>query len=148
MLQKYSCEDEITQEAVHNMKADVIKKANEGKPRYVTYLRLNPNLKRAHFYDNITLTSKLHKIAQLRTVSHNLEIECGRHGRNKVDIAERLCHCNEVETEEHFLLKCNYYTHIRQKYGILDTDAIESVLEKADITSYVWELHNTRALYK
>ena len=148
LLQMYSCEEDIIRDAIDNMKSDIIKKANEGKSRYITYLKINPNLKRPHIYNNFIPTNKLHKMTRIRTVSHTLEIELGRHGRNRVDIANRLCHCEEVETEEHFLLNCTYYTHIRQKYGILDSDNVETVLERTNITNYVWDLHNTRALYK
>ena len=46
-------------------------------------------------------------IAKIRCSSHNLEIEKGRHSKKLRD--ERLCivcSLNEIETEEHFLIKC------------------------------------------
>ena len=149
LLQKYACEEDIIHDAIQKIKSDIVEKANKGRSRYITYLKLNPSLKRSSIYNKFTPTSKLHKVSQIRTVSHTLEIELGRHGRNrKENIAERLCHCGQIETEEHFLLMCTYYVHIREKYGIRSNDNIEMVLETMNVADYIWELYNTRALYK
>ena len=53
-------------------------------------------------------------ISKFRCSNHNLEIEKGRH--KKKPRAERLCILcsnNAIETEEHFLLDCPTYNHIR-----------------------------------
>ena len=60
-------------------------------------------------------------ITKLRSSSHPLEIEKGRHG-NKPR-GERLCpicNLNEVETEMHFLTKCPTYHMLRDIYGLTE----------------------------
>ena len=56
-------------------------------------------------------------ISKMRCSNHNLEIERGRHLNIERD--KRTCHncaSNEVEDEEHFLLKCKTYQSAREKY--------------------------------
>ena len=60
-------------------------------------------------------------IAKLRCSNHNLEIERGRHQRPKIERPDRLCkRCNSgaIEDEVHFLLSCNRYDLLRQKYDL------------------------------
>ena len=55
-------------------------------------------------------------IAKLRCSDHVLEIEKGRHkGTPSHERICALCH-DEIEDEEHFLLKCNIYNSLRLKY--------------------------------
>ena len=55
--------------------------------------------------------------SRLRTSSHNLAVETGRHRKpNKVPLHERTClHCNnnEVEDEEHVMMSCSAYKEAR-----------------------------------
>ena len=53
---------------------------------------------------------------RLRISSHNLAIETGRFTRPKTPVNDRICiHCNDnqVENEEHFLLKCPKFLNER-----------------------------------
>ena len=53
----------------------------------------------------------------MRCSDHNLEIERGR--RLGIERKKRICYncpLNEVEDEEHFLLKCTTYQGLRKKY--------------------------------
>ena len=54
----------------------------------------------------------------LRTSSHNLYIETGRHRRPvKVPVNERLCdHCNLVEDETHYVLVCEKFDEPRKQF--------------------------------
>ena len=55
-----------------------------------------------------------HALAKLRTSSHNLEIERGRHTRPVTPADLRICTvCNVVEDEEHLLLHCVKYAEER-----------------------------------
>ena len=56
-------------------------------------------------------------ISKMRCSDHNLEIERGRY--LDIDRDKRICYncaLNEVEDEEHFLLKCKTYQSARKKY--------------------------------
>ena len=60
-------------------------------------------------------------IAKIRCSSHILEIEKGRHN-NKLR-HERICTAcslNQVETEEHFLIKCPRYQTLRDNYTLTE----------------------------
>ena len=68
------------------------------------YLLLLPNLKH------------MSTIARFRMSSHTLAIETGRHAKPKIAKEERksrYCNLDDVEDEEHFLLKCPLYNEER-----------------------------------
>ena len=88
LLEKYASEAEIIEEAEQKQKADILEKARAGKSRYLTYVKVNPNLERSKIYERNVSTSKLQKVIRLRTNSHSLEIETGRHGRHRKTIEE------------------------------------------------------------
>lgn len=51
-------------------------------------------------------------LCRLRTSSHLLEIERGRHSKPKIDLPLRICkYClkDEIEDEIHFMLGCSLY---------------------------------------
>ena len=58
-------------------------------------------------------------LTKIRCSDHCLEIEKGRH-RNipRNDRICKLCDKNEIETEDHFLLRCNMYCQLRTTYNI------------------------------
>ena len=148
LLQKYKYEEDIITDEAQRIKADVIKKANNGKSRYQAYLKNNPSLKRSHVYTQYLSTTKLQMVTKMRTISHSLEIELGRHGRQRKPVEERLCHCGQIETEEHFLLSCSSYIHVRQKYNITNDDTLVMVFERTDVAEYIYDVNKVRSLYK
>ena len=94
-------------------------------------------------------TCKLQKLTRLRTGSHSLAVETGRHARPIKPREERICDCKEIEDETHFLLKCHKYYHLRQKYiGHLPEIRISELLQMEFAADYVNELDNMRNLYK
>ena len=55
---------------------------------------------------------------KLQISAHPLMIEKGRHCHPKIPVDQRictLCSLNEVEDEQHFMLKCTYYADLRAK---------------------------------
>ena len=92
-------------------------------------------------------SSKLTNLTKIRTISHYLKIEVGRHGRDRKPVEDRICHCGAVETEDHFIRWCGSYAHIRQRYGITSDDTLVTILEKNTAAEYTWELYNTRKSY-
>ena len=57
--------------------------------------------------------------SNVRTSSHILRIESGRHGRIRVSRNERLCtfcEMNCIEDEYHFIIECPFYHSLRKKY--------------------------------
>ena len=148
LIERYKNEGEIIDEAKQKMKNCITEKATAGKSRYSTYMMINPSLEKSNIYSRIDISAfYLQKVTKLRTVNHSLAIEVGRYGRNPKPKDQRLCHCNEVETEDHFLLKCPLYEHIRRKYNVIRTNTLPEVLELDNIAIYVNELHDARAIY-
>ena len=98
-------------------------------------LRLNTeNLSRLQVYKQINQEFSIPKhldlpfplrkiISKIRCSNHVLEIEKGRHPTKIVPKEERLCivcHDMAMEDENHFLLSCQTYQHLRELYGIHD----------------------------
>ena len=55
-------------------------------------------------------------LSRLRTSSHILEIERGRHAKPKIPYDNRLCpKCNTVEDEKHFIIHCKMYEQERNE---------------------------------
>ena len=146
LTNQYSSAEEITTHSLEVLKNDVMKKASLGQSRYVTYVTTNPTLTRPKIYSKYVPTVKLHKTTQLRLVSHNLQIELGRHRRPVVLREERLCTCGAVETECHFLFECMQYYHIRCKYN-LNINELSEVLDDTFTCDYVDELFNCRGTF-
>ena len=59
-------------------------------------------------------------IARMRTSSHSIEIETGRHKKvPRNDRHCKICNSNTIETEEHFLFECETYALIRRKLDLV-----------------------------
>ena len=62
----------------------------------------------------ITNKESRRKLSKLRCGNHDLAIETAR---KKQAVEERLClNCNKVEDELHFLMKCELFTAVREKF--------------------------------
>ncbi|KAF7665457.1 hypothetical protein LDENG_00143140 [Lucifuga dentata] len=83
------------------------------------YLALNHQYKLAEYLFTVRNTKQRQILTKYRLSDHSLAIETGRHRKSWLPPEDRICsHCmtGEVETEMHFLLKCNKYKHIRIEY--------------------------------
>ena len=146
LRENYSSGDEVTEKSLQKMKDSIMEKAMKEKSRYMSYVQLNPNLSRPEIYSRFIATYKLQKTSQLWMISHDLKVETGRHKRPVVPREERLCLCGAIETEEHFLLECTQYCHIRSKYNANEY-TIESILNQNFICDYIHELFHCRKIF-
>ena len=121
------------------------------------------DLSRLNFYKDIKGEFKMKKylhlpnmehrkvIAKIRCSDHHLEIEKGRHKnipRNERKC--RLCSFGEIETEEHFLIKCNAYSTLRTKYENLEFTLIPELFKEIDwesLGNYLVEAFTFRKNY-
>ena len=143
---RYKDPDDITKESIQKMK-DTIQKKALTQSRYKAYVKMNPLLERPYSYNHYVPMNALKLVSRLRCVAHSLEIETGRHHNVTIPREHRLCSCGEVEDEEHFLMNCHHYSHIRKEYFLPET-TIEERLNHANTAKYVKELFQARELYK
>ena len=83
------------------------------------YLALNREYTLADYLTTISDQKLRKSLTMYRLSDHSLAIEKGRHRHTWLPREERLCQqcsTNEVETEVHFLLRCEKYTDIRERF--------------------------------
>ena len=90
--------------------------------RRVTYRELNPDLSVHELYCRREYDNEVYRRAfsRLRVIGHSLAIETGRwnrRGRGRLEVAERLCPCGDVQTELHVLESCPLTQDIRTRYN-------------------------------
>jgi hypothetical protein len=93
---------------------------------------INPNLEDQNYLSVLPSVKKKISIAKIRTNSHELHSETGHWSIPKMPWDERVCHlCDtkKVEDENHFLLDCPAYTHIRSHFqNIYHTTNLPNIL--------------------
>ena len=124
-----------------------------------THQGLVTELSRATGLDSVLTMARMYRLHD-----HQLAIETGRHRQSWLPREDRLCSlCSrgEVETEGHFLLKCDKYKDIRAsffpkikaRYGDFDSTVDESSLQcvlgeqsrcSLLAAQYVWSCHQLR----
>ena len=80
---------------------------------------INPTLEDQKYLSVLTSSKKKINIVKIRTNSHELHSEAGRWAVPKTPWVERICHLCEnmnIEDENHCLLECPAYTHIRSQF--------------------------------
>ena len=80
---------------------------------------INPTLKDQKYLFVLTSSKKKINMAKIRTNSDELHSETGRWVVPKIPWVERIFHLCEnmnIEDEDHFLLECLMYTHIRSQF--------------------------------
>ena len=92
----------------------------EGKRKLRYYKKvINPNLEIQNYFYVLTSVKKKMNIAKIKTKSHELHSETGSWAVPKIPWMERICHLCEnmnIEDENHFLLECFAYNHIRSQF--------------------------------
>ena len=87
--------------------------------KLVLYKQFKPNFGCEYYLDVVTIRKFRNALATFRSGSLGLEIEKGRYPTPRIPRHERtckVCTSQEVEDEYHFLLLCNAYLDIRQKF--------------------------------
>ena len=95
------------------------------KTRAATYFKINPTLNPHVVYTSLCIVPEYMRIAfsRMRLSSHRLKIETGRWSRPKIPELERLCECgNNVQNEEHAILKCPLTDHLRSAIPLIRND--------------------------
>ena len=80
---------------------------------------INPTLENQNYLSVLTRSKKKINIAKIRTNSHELHSETRRWAVPKTPWVKRIFHLCEnmnIEDENHFLLECPVYTHIRSQF--------------------------------
>ena len=82
------------------------------------YRTFKTEYKYESYLDHIINTKHRINLTRLRISNHNLEIEKGRHRKPYVEPQDRTCPVckKEVEDEIHFLLRCSYYSNLRESF--------------------------------
>ena len=124
---KAKSHENIQEYFINNWK---LKLNTENLSRLQVYKQINQDFSTPKHLD---LPFPLRKIiSKIRCSNHVLEIEKGRHPTKIVPKEERLCtvcHDMAIEDENHFLLLCQTYQHLRDHYGIHDI-SINGLLNK------------------
>lgn len=89
--------------------------SNANHSRYLFYNKIKYNFKLENYLVLVDDPAFRTCISKLRTSTHSLLIEKGRH--LNIDRKDRLCpECRVIEDEEHFLFECSKFKSLRQKY--------------------------------
>ena len=91
---------------------------NPNSTRLLLYKQIKKDFKMENYLQVLSYENRK-ILTKIRCSDHCLEIEKGRH-RNipRNDRICKLCDKNEIETEDHFLLRCNMYCQLRTTYNI------------------------------
>ena len=104
---KTYCQSSIENKFIQNWKLDVHNV--EKNPILRTYAKIKTTFGIEKYVDSVRNFRYRNAITKIRTSSHSLEIEKGRHRKNggKIPACQRLCqNCNVVEDEIHFVMDC------------------------------------------
>lgn len=111
-------------------------RSNEGT-RSKTYLYINPELSYSGIYSGDIEEMDRLAATRVRLSSHKLAIETGRWAR--IAQEDRKCECSdEVQTEEHVLLRCRLTSNIRIKFNLQNINSIHvffNEMDKKDVCS-------------
>ena len=111
----------------------------ENNPIMRTYSLIKYNFGMEPYLLKVSNFKYRNAITRLRTSSHNLLIEKGRHSPNQLPFEERLCKkCLVVEDEAHFLLSCQLYNQEREiLYEKLEFNNRDKNLDSNDLLFYL-----------
>ena len=115
--------------------------------RLLLYKQIKRELKMENYLQVLSYENRK-IITKIRCSDHCLEIEKGRHRNiHRNDRICKLCDKNEIETEEHFLLRCNMYCQLRTTYNIgrnMTVNELFSDTNSVQLGNYLIEAMNLR----
>ena len=131
-LNHWEIDDNVALQNINNIKNIVTSKFKEKmwrekdleakiKLRYYKEV-INPTLEDQKYLLALTSSNKKNNIAKIRMNSHELHSETSCWAVPKTPWVDRICHLCEnmnIEDENHFLLECPAYTHIRSQFHTL-----------------------------
>ena len=124
-LDHYGIDENVIFQDIYNIKNIIKEKMHFQKKlevkRKLRYYKevINHNLEYQKYISVVTSSRKKNNIAKIKTDSHELHSETRCWSIPKTPWEERVCHLCEsmiVEDENHFLLECPAYTHIRSEF--------------------------------
>ena len=102
---KSQCKSRVIEHFLNDWKNEL---NSEDKPILRTYRMFKHNFESEKYLHNVLDDRYRTAIAKLRTSSHVLEIERGRHAKPKIATHLRNCTvCHTIEDEEHFVTACD-----------------------------------------
>ena len=118
---------------------------NSDSSRFQLYCILKPNLESHVIYTNEKYEKEAHHVSwtKIRVSGHSLAVEEGRwnrRGRGRLPLEERLCDCEEIQSERHVIEQC-----LRQKCGI--TTMKNLLVERDDYVSVCGVIHSILSFY-
>ena len=120
---------------------DIIK-----NPILITYQLMKKDFELEPYLKLISNYKYRHAITKLRTSSHDLQIEKGRHTQLPLE-SRRCLYCNDIENEIHFLIKCKLFKAERiELYDRLSLDDFDRIVNQQDQFVYLMNSRNQRHL--
>ena len=85
---------------------------------------------------------------KFRISNHNLAIEEGRYGKEKVPIENRMCtFCNnsEIQTEKHMVFKCAHYAEIRSEF-LARLTTVKDIKTENEFLHFLMTIHDHKLI--
>ena len=136
---------------LRNITAEVANEQNASKVMHYAG-KLNPALSLHPVYTTQNYIPDYLRVSfsRVRLMSHSLKVETGRWSR--IPREQRLCdRCDagQVQDEEHVLLTCSSTEHIRQRYGMLSYESLNTLMEdQTHLREVVEMVHAVLNVYK
>lgn len=123
---------------------------NEFTSRCVVYKEINPELDVHDIYKHKHTINEFQRISftRFRVSGHSLAIETGRwnrRGRGRLPVEERLCACEQIQTEKHVVQDCPLTHDIRQTYDLTSFEELFSGKYPPDVTCKI--IHSILKVY-
>ena len=111
-----------------------------GSSRRQTYMMFNPSCVYHTIYTTDIPEKHRKAFTQLRLGSHRLRIETGRWSR--ISRENRLCSCEQIQTECHVLLSCPVTENLRRQYPYLDFSELLTLMdgEPHDVAAFCFQV--------